>query len=475
MYLQNYILSDFMENLMNYNNKILVIDDDKAIIESFHELFKNQYQLKEAYNYEEASKILDKEKIDLIFLDYRIPGDDGLTILKKIKKLNKDIKVIFITGFGDEETIINSISLGAYDYIEKPLDVDKITSITDKILKNKIAEEKIKLLDDEQIDDYSIKKFIGKNQAMQELLKNIGRLINADIGILITGESGTGKELVAKILHYNSYRKKEPFIAINCSGVSDTLIDNELFGHEPQAFTGADSVKIGKLEAAGSGTIFLDEIGDMPFSTQSKLLRVLQEKEFQRLGGTKTIKLKANIISATNKNLEEFVANGNFRNDLFFRIKVASISIPALRNRKDDIPLLSDYFLKIANKKFNKNIKGISLKVLEEFNKYDWPGNIRELENVIFNIGVTTENSIIDIEDMPSYISNYEPGNNIFDKFIENFTDTFKEKENLFPFMVEQLESRLIVKIGEKMNFNKTAMSKILGISRITLNKKMNT
>lgn len=456
-------------------NTILVIDDDKAIIESFQELFKNQHKILTAYNYEEARRVLDSENIDLIFLDYRIPGDDGLTILKNIKRSHKNLKIIFITGFGDEETIINSISLGAYDYIEKPLDIDKIISLTEKIFKNTMEQDTVKLLDDEKIEDYSIKKFIGKNASVQELLKSIGRLINADISILITGESGTGKELVAKILHYNSVRKSEPFIAINCSGVSENLIDNELFGHEAQAFTGASSIKKGKLEEAGGGTVFLDEIGDMPFSIQSKLLRVLQEREFHRLGGNKTVKLKANIIAATNKNLEESVNSGRFRNDLFFRIKVASLDIPPLRNRKDDIALLTDYFLKAANKRFNKEVKGVSVKILDEFNKYDWPGNVRELENVIFNICVATENEIIDITDMPAYILNYSSENDIFDKFIEEFAKKFKGKENLFPFLVEQLESRLIITIGEKMNYNKTAMSKILGISRITLNKKMNS
>jgi len=295
--------------------QILVIDDDKSIIESFSVLFDGIHSVTGAYNGEEALEILKKQKIDLIFLDYRIPGEDGLKVLKKIKEVDSDVYVIIISGYGNFETIISSMSLGAYDYLEKPLDAEKIKIITRRALELKKVNSYVKLIKDTEFENYSLKMIIGSSEVMQEVFKNIGKLVNNDVTVLITGESGVGKELIAKAVHYNSPRRDEPFITVNCAGLTETLLENELFGHEAQAFTGARTQIRGKFEAAGEGTIFLDEIGDMPLSVQSHLLRVLQEREFQRLGGVRTIKVKARIITATNMNLLEQVKSGNFRKD----------------------------------------------------------------------------------------------------------------------------------------------------------------
>jgi len=268
-------------------DQILVVDDDKSIIESFQSLFRDLHVVLGAYNGREALDILGENKVDLVFLDYRIPGEDGLEVLKRIKKSDPDVYVIIISGYGIE-TIIQAMASGAYEYIEKPLDAKKIIFITKHALEMRKATSYVKLIKDREIEEYSLKRIVGKSGVMQEVFKNIGRLVNNDVSILITGESGTGKELVARAIHFSSPKREEPFMAVNCSGLSETLLENELFGHEKQAFTGAESQKKGKFEVAGEGTIFLDEIGDIPLSIQSKLLRVLQEKEFHRLGGTRT-------------------------------------------------------------------------------------------------------------------------------------------------------------------------------------------
>jgi len=454
-------------------DQILIVDVDKSIIESFKQLFSGKYGVIDAYNGEEALKCIREHAVDLIFLDYRIPGDDGLEVLKKIKEIDADIPVIIITAFGTFETIIQSISLGAYDYIEKPLDIDKINILTKRALELKKITKYINYIRDEQIRNYTLKRLIGSSGVMQGLFKKIGRLVGNDVTVLLTGESGTGKELVARAIHYNSRRKTEPFIAVNCSGLTETLLENELFGHEPQAFTGASTKKIGKFEAAGEGTIFLDEIGDMPVSLQTKLLRILQEREFHRLGGIKNIKLKARIITATNKNLITEIQSGRFREDLFYRINVASLHIPPLRERKEDIPELVDYFIANVRHKLRKNIKGISEKALEMLNNYSWPGNVRELENVITNLCLNTSGNIINPSNIYKYITKLGKDIDIFDDFVEKFFIKYDGRENLFDILFPELEKRLIKRVGEKTGYNKTLMAKILGLSRVTIQKKL--
>ena len=453
--------------------QILVIDDDKSIIESFKRLFSEKHKVIDAYNGEEAIKLIKENAVDLIFLDYRIPGENGLEVLKQIKKIDPDIFVIIITAFGTFETIIKSISLGAYDYIEKPLDIDKINILTRRALELKKMTKYINYIRDEQIKNYNLKRLIGSSENMQNLFKTIGRLVGNDVTVLITGESGTGKELAARAIHYNSSRKTEPFIAVNCSGLTETLLENELFGHEPQAYTGASTKRIGKFEAAGEGTIFLDEIGDMPLTLQTKLLRILQEKEFQRLGGVKNIKLKARIITATNKDLISEIQNGTFREDLFYRINVASIHLPPLRERREDIPELIDYFINSIRHKLRKNIRGISNRALEMLTNYNWPGNVRELENVITNLCINMKGNIINPSNIFKYITKVDKGIDIFDDFIEKFLIKYDDEDNLLNIACSAIEKKLIKKMGEKLNYNKTLMAKALGISRVTVQKKL--
>jgi DNA-binding NtrC family response regulator len=452
---------------------ILVVDDDKSIVESFRTLFKGKHRIFGAYNAKEALHSVLENEIELVFLDYRLPGQDGLQVLESIRKLDPGLYVIVITGHGSFETIIQSMSMGAYDYIEKPLDIDKITILTKRALESRKMNTFVKVVTDEQAEHYSLTRIIGKSQIMQDIFKSIGLLVNNDVTVLISGESGTGKELIAKSLHYNSPHKNEPFMAVNCSGLPENLLDNELFGHEPQAFTGAYSQKKGKFEAAGEGTLFLDEIGDMPLAIQSKLLRVLQEKEFQRLGGTRTIDMRARVIAASNKELQEEVAAGRFRQDLYYRINVASLLVPPLRSRRDDIPLLCEHFIREANRRLKKKITGIAAKAVEMLGGYDWPGNVRELENVIINMCINTHSAILEATIIPRYISHTGRETDIFDEFIERFMEANRDRENLIPLLVSELEKHLIRIVGERLRFNKSAMASVLGISRVTLQKKI--
>ncbi len=452
---------------------ILVIDDDKSIQKSFIQLFSSEHEVLNGYNGKEGLDIISGREVDLVFLDYRMPGEDGLEILKKIRQVEPGVPVIMITAHGSFETIIEATSLGAYDYIEKPLDIDKISIISKRAVESRKMNKYVNAMLSENLSNYELKKIIGSSILMQEIFKSIGRLVNNDVAVHITGESGTGKELLARALHFNGKRKNEPFVAVNCSGLTESLLDNELFGHEPQAFTGAVSLKIGKFEAAGEGTIFLDEIGDMPLQIQTKLLRVLQEKEFQRMGGLKSIKLKARVITATNRNLNEEVSSGRFREDLFYRINVAKIIVPPLRERKEDIPVLTDFFLKKASHKINKNFSSVSDELMSEFLNYSWPGNVRELENLITSICINAQGSVLSIQDMPVRLQSKSVSDS-FEKVIDDFCRENSGSENLLPLLYEKFEKIMIEKIARQQNNNKSAMARILGISRVTLAKKMN-
>ncbi len=324
---------------------ILVIDDEANIIKSFQSLLSSDHEVYGATNRQKALEFLSENRTDFVFLDYNLGGDNGLELMSEIKTIQPDLYITIISGQGDFELIINAMAQGSFDYLEKPLDIDKIQFLLKRAMKSKKLSRAVNLITDEQSSHYNLNRIIGKSIPMQEVFKKIGLLLNQDVSVLITGENGTGKELIARALHYNSNRKEEPFIAVNCSGLTESLLDNELFGHEKQAYTGADTRILGKFETAGEGTIFLDEIGEMPLTLQSKLLRVLQEREFHRLGGNRVITLKSRIITATNANLEKEVEDGRFRRDLFYRVNVARINVPSLRERKDDIPLLLNQFL----------------------------------------------------------------------------------------------------------------------------------
>jgi two-component system response regulator AtoC len=453
--------------------KILVIDDDRGVFESFSALFRGKHTVLGAYNGEEAEKLLQETDVELIFLDYRLPGDDGLSVLKKIRSKAHDADIVMITAYGSLETIVQSISLGACDYLEKPLDAEKIKIITRRVLESRKMRHYVRVIQDEQLRTYDLTRVVGKSEVMQNVFKAIGRLVNNDITVLITGESGSGKELIARALHYNGNRNSEPFMAVNCSALQEALLENELYGHEAQAYTGATTRQAGKFEAAAEGTVFLDEIGDLPLSIQTKLLRVLQEREFQRLGGSRNINLKARIIAATNKNLLTLIKTGKFREDLFFRINVASIEVPPLRERKEDIPLLVEHFVSVAASKLNKTLRGATEEALTILENYPWPGNVRELENVILSLGINCQSGIIQAAEIPRYLIGNERGQDLFSDFSDAFLREYANRKGLLKLLYAGLEPPLIRKLLAKLGNNKTAVADRLGISRVTLQRKL--
>jgi two-component system response regulator AtoC len=453
--------------------KILVIDDDRGVIGSFSALFRGRHTVLGAYNGKEAEKLLQENDVELIFLDYRLPGDDGLSVLKTIRSKAHDADIVMITAYGSLETIVQSISLGARDYLEKPLDAEKIKIITQRVLESRKMRHYVRVIQDEQLRTYDLTRVVGKSEVMQNVFKAIGRLVNNDITVLITGESGSGKELIARALHYNGNRKNEPFIAVNCSALPAALLENELFGHEAQAYTGATTRQAGKFEAAAEGTVFLDEIGDLPLSIQTKLLRVLQEREFQRLGGSRNINLQARVITATNRELLTLIKDGNFREDLFYRINVASIEVPPLRERKEDIPLLVEHFVNVAASKLNKTLRGVTEEALTILENYSWPGNVRELENVILSLGINCQSGVIQAAEIPRYLSANTEGGDLFSDFTNVFLKRYADQKGLLKLLYNCLEPPLIRKLLAKLGNNKTAVAERLGISRVTLMRKL--
>lgn len=457
---------------------ILIVDDEINIIKSFNSLLSPDHEVFSAGNTREALDAIKNTRIDLVFLDYNLGEENGFDLIKSIKLVDPDLYIVMISGYGNFEVIIQAMALGCYDYLEKPLDIDKINLLLKRAMHSKKINSTVKFMINEQSSHFNLNRIIGKSPLMQNVFKQIGLLLNTDVSVLITGENGTGKELIAKALHYSGIHRDEPFVAVNCSGLTESLLDNELFGHEQQAFTGADSRVKGKFETAGDGTIFLDEIGDMALSLQAKLLRVLQEKEFQRLGGNRTIKLKARVITATNKDIIKETASGRFRQDLFFRINVAQIEVPPLRSRMEDIPLLLDYFVKEANLKLNKKIEGTSRNVLKSLIEYNWPGNIRELENTITNMCINTHGKIIRSGSIPNYIKTKRLNNEdseIIEDFLTLYLESADQEKPLLSTMVSEIEEKLIKVLQDKYGNNKTKIASALGISRVTLLKKIET
>src|SRR3989339_1711946 len=371
--------------------KLLVIDDEQSVRYSFKKLLNTkECSISEASNAEEAVIAFRKDPPHLVILDIEMPGKDGIQVLKELKQISPKTPVIIITAYGSGDRVIKAMKYGAYEYIEKPFDIPRLMVVIEEALKNSVSEEESAATEPFKKKLPAIKSeevLVGESTAIKEVFKLIGRVATSDASILIVGESGTGKELVAKAIHNYSDRAAKQFIAINCAAIPENLLESELFGYEKGAFTGADKQKIGKFEEANGGTLFLDEIGDMSLSLQAKLLRILQEGTLERLGGNKTLKVDARIVAATNRNLENDIISKAFREDLYYRLKVITISLPPLRMRKEDIPLLTEHFL-IKHSRGVRSEKPVLMpEATQRLIDYQWPGNIRELENVIKRAG----------------------------------------------------------------------------------------
>jgi two-component system, NtrC family, response regulator AtoC len=364
--------------------KILVVDDEHLIRWSLEQNLKKQsYEVCTAGNGEDALRLAREEQPDLVLLDIQLPGISGLEVLEKIKEFDEDIIVIMLTAHGGLETAVNTMRLGAYDYINKPFNLDELSIVIKKALETSDLRREVVQLRSEH-KKFGPPQIVGKSKHMKNVLDMMGKVAKSEAStVLIQGESGTGKELVAKWIHYQSNRAEKPFVAINCAAVPSTLLESELFGHEKGAFTDAKAAKKGLFELADGGTVFLDEIGDMEMGMQAKLLRFLEDRTFRRIGGAKVISVDVRIISATNKELMKAIEEKTFRNDLYYRLQVIPIFLPALRERKEDIVDLANYFIEAFGKEFNKAINGISNMAEKMLLEYSWPGNIRELKNVI--------------------------------------------------------------------------------------------
>jgi len=431
--------------------KILIVDDQIDELETMLDVLSNEdYELIGSSTAAEAESIIEKGKIDLLLVDLVLPGPiSGLDLLAKCKKLTPPPECILITGHATIETAIKAMKGGAYDYLVKPVDIERLRALVAKALEKRLLAKKLSEFVDEE---WGFENMVGKSPCMQKVFDIIKMVARTPSTVLITGESGTGKELVANAIHNLSPRRYKPLYKINCSAIPESLIEAELFGYEKGAFTGASSTTPGKLELADGGTVFLDEIGDFPVHLQPKLLRVLEDGEFERVGGRTKIKVDLRFISASNRNLEKMVQEGTFRADLFFRLRVVTINVPPLRERKEDIPLLINYFIKKTAERMGKKVTGIAPELLEMFKSYDWPGNVRELKNAIEELIALSKGEIL--EDPPTFLRTPE----------KTESDTLS---------ISELEAEAIRKALKKFGGDKVKAAQSLGISLRTLYRRL--
>lgn len=443
--------------------KILIIDDDKLNLKVLKEILnKAGYTVIEAENGEAGLHLVHTEHPDLVITDFQMPGIDGLEVLYQIRKLNIGLPVILLTGYGDVVLTIKSIQLGAFDFLEKPIDPIQLRSTIQLALNSVKVSNRLNEVLHEDVSSASMLEnniLVGKTAQMKEIFKNIGRISLNKVNVLIQGETGTGKELIARLVHYSGVTSSQPLVIVNCSALTESLLESELFGHVKGSFTGSIRDKKGKFELAGEGSIFLDEISEISLNTQVKLLRVIQELEFERVGGEDVIPMKARIIAASNRNLETLIKEGKFREDLYYRLKVFTIDLPPLRERKDDIRDLVIHFLYKLNKRFNKNVVKIGDGVIEMLKAHDWHGNVRELENTILQAIVMSKSDVLEIENIT--LNTRSHPNVPIRQEIPNFRS------------MADMEKFHIKRILEEVNWNKLEASHILDITRPTLNAKI--
>jgi two-component system NtrC family response regulator/two-component system nitrogen regulation response regulator GlnG len=461
---------------------ILIVDDEKSIRYSLKRMMEGKYSILTAQNGEEALEQVKESSPDLIIMDIKMPGRNGIDVLREIKSIDPKSLVIIMTAYGTTETAIEAMKYGAFDYILKPFPIPQMKGLVEKALSlRRMMKQEVIYASTEGEETDEGERIIGSSPKMQEIYKIVGQIAPSDVTVLLRGESGTGKELFARAIYQHSSRSNLPFLPVNCAAIPDTLLESELFGHEKGSFTGATSRRVGKLEQCQGGTIFLDEIGDMSLSTQAKLLRVLQEKSFERLGGPETIKVDIRLIVATNIDLEEAIAKGKFREDLYYRLNVVSIMIPPLKERKEDIPELVSYFLKKFNRELKKGIVGITPSAMAKIASYGWPGNVRQLENVLKRAMVLCQGEWI-LEDQLLFEKGWErreAQEEPSKKNVEDLLDALFEELSTSPVtsqdldMISSLERGLIHRALQKTRGNQLKAAALLGINRSTLRGKM--
>ena len=438
--------------------KILIIDDDKAFAQTLKIFLSDTFPIVHfVTSGEEGIEYVKKESPDVVLTDLKMPNMGGLDVLKEIKEIDSSIAVIIITAFDESDSIIKAMQLGAFDFFEKSLDLKRIKLIVKKTLENKKKIDQMIIPLPDEGDKLLMKNFMvgGLTEQMKDIFKKIGKVSGTRVNVLIQGESGTGKELITRMIHYSGVTKNEPFVAVNCSALPESLLESELFGHVQGSFTGATKNKKGKFELAGKGTIFLDEISEFSPNLQVKLLRVIQEREFERVGGEEVIQMQARIVAATNKKLIELVEKGLFREDLFYRLNIFTISVPPLRERKEEIPKLIVHLLGKINLEVHKKVNTIPFEVMEMLKDHEWLGNIRELENTLMNAVLLAKDNILAKE---------------YFNFVQHNSNQ-NQPSNIMT--LAESEKKHIQYILDHANWNKTKASKILGITKTTLYNKI--
>lgn len=449
---------------MKTKNTILIVDDDSAHRTMLRTLIGGWgYDIAEADDGSIAIEKVQQGPFDMVLMDVRMLKVSGIEALEQIKAFNPAIPVTIMTAYSSVETAIEALKKGAYDYLTKPLDFDKLRLVLERAMEHTQLKEENRILRENLGRQFDIQNIIGRSPAMVNLLATVAHVAPSEATVMITGESGTGKELIAGAIHFNSPRKDGPFIKINCAAITETLLESELFGHEKGAFTGADRRKEGRFLQAHGGSLFLDEVSEMPLTMQVKLLRVLQEREITRVGGETVITVDVRLIVATNKNLQNLMAEGLFREDLFYRLNVVSLELPPLRERREDIPLLAQHFLKVFAAKNRKEIKGFTPQSMDQLIRYNWPGNVRELMNAVERGVVLARTEYLDQQDLTIIQNNSTPADQPLP--VSDYSDT--------DMTLEQVEKAAILRTLELAVGNKSKAARKLGITRKTLHKKL--
>ncbi len=448
--------------------RVLLVDDEPRVRASLKTVLEPTYEILEAADAAEGLQIFKRESPDLVLLDVILPGTDGLTTLQTMRSEDRTVPVIMLTGTKSVKTAVDAMKSGAVDYLSKPFDVEELRIVIDRTLSKQELEQEVRQLRAQVVQRYAFHNLIGKSPSMQEIYAKIEQVADSRTTVLVTGESGTGKELVAKAIHYNSARRERPFVALNCAALPETLIESELFGHEKGSFTDATARRVGQFELAHTGTLFLDEIGDLTPATQAKLLRVLQEREFTRVGGVQPIKVDVRIVAATNKNLDELVRKGLFREDLYYRINVIALYLPPLRERGEDIALLAKHFLAKRIEEEKRPPQEFTKESLELISRYPWPGNVREMENIIEQAFIWSKGSgVITPEHLPTILRTDTRSTSLRD-------DTLAGRLSLEKAVME-FERDIILDALKRTNYVQTHAATMLGISRRMLKYRMDT
>ncbi len=437
---------------------LLVVDDEAGVRQSLQLVFNKIYRVAEAVSADDALQKVADERPDVVLLDIMMPGTDGLAVLKQIKSVNPDCQVIMLTGLNTARTAFAAKGTGAFDYVTKPFDVEELRLRVEHAFEKVQLSRELERLKEEVGRKYGVDNIVGRSKQIIDVFKAVSMVAAKKSTVLITGESGTGKELIARAIHYNSDRRSKPFVVVNCAALPDTLIESELFGYERGAFTSASQKKVGKFELAHGGTLFLDEIGELNIGTQAKFLRAIEQETFSRLGGTDEIKVDVRVIAASNRDLEQMAKEAKFRPDLFYRLNVVALFLPPLRERRDDIALLLDYFLRLKAQEHSIAPKNLSPEVVDFFTAYNWPGNIRELENLLERLTILTPHETVMLRDLPSGMRSTDQ------------TATLKEDvlsgSRPLSDAVDEFERELIVKALQRTGFNQTKAAALLGTSR---------